>query len=264
MAALALPLPVRVIGELLGVSPGDRDRFCGWTTTLLAPEPGQPPERAVAAVTSLHTLLVDLVASHRADPGDDLVSALIALRDEDGDRLSEDELTSLAFLILWAGYETTVHLIGNGVLALLTHPEQLAMLRREPALLSPAIDELLRVAGPIPFAIRRFPVEDVEVGGHTIPAGDTVLLCLAAAHRDPARFTDPDTIDITRQANAHLAYGHGIHHCLGSALARLEAEIAIGSLLRRFPALGLAVPVDDLAWRPSFRSHGLLTLLVTL
>ncbi|MEU7905253.1 cytochrome P450 [Actinoplanes sp. NPDC049118] len=263
MTALALPLPLTVIGELLGVPNSEGERFRTWTSTLLAPKPGQPPERAKEAVAGLHHLLIDMVAGKRAKPGDDLISALISMRDEDGDRLSEDELSSLAFLILWAGYETTVHLIGNGVLALLTHPDQLARLRAQPGLMPSAVEEMLRFAGPNPFAIRRFPIEDIKVGEHTIPAGDTVLLCLAAAHRDPDRFPDPDRFDLERENNAHLAFGHGIHHCLGSALARLETEIAVGTLVSRLPDLALATPADQLAWRPSFRSRGLQELPVT-
>ncbi|MEU7907182.1 cytochrome P450 [Actinoplanes sp. NPDC049118] len=264
VADLAVPLPVTVIGELLGVASDDRERFRTWTATLLTPAPSQPPELAREAVLGLHRLLADLVAGKRARPGDDLITALIGLRDEDGDRLGEDELTSLAFLILWAGYETTVHLIGNGVLALLTHPEQLAALRADPAAMPSAVEEMLRFASPVPYAIRRFPVEDVHIDGHTVPAGDTVLLCLATAHRDPGRFPDPDRFDVAREDNAHLAFGHGIHHCLGSALARLETEVAVGALLERFPGLALGVPADRLAWRPSYRSHGLQGLPVTL
>jgi cytochrome P450 len=260
MAALAVPLPVKVIGELLGVPPADRQRFQTWTTTLLAPQPGQPPEAATQATAGLHHLLVDLVAGARTRPGDDLLSMLIGLRDEQGDRLSEDELTSLAFLILWAGYETTMHLIGNGLLALLTHPDQLDRLRDNPALMDGAVEEMLRYCAPNPFAIRRFPLEDIHLGEHTIAAGDTVLLGLASANRDPDRFPDPDRFDITRTDNAHLALGHGIHHCLGAALARLETTITIATLLRRLPHLALAAPGDQLPWRPSFRSRGLLQL----
>jgi cytochrome P450 len=263
MTALALPLPVKVIGELLGVSPGDREQFRVWTTTLLAPRPCQPKKQASEAIVGLHQLLVGLVAGKRARPEGDLLSALTGILDQDGGRLSEDELTSLAFLVLWAGYETTVHLIGNGILALLTHPEQLSRLRAEPGLMRSALDEVLRFTDPNPFAIRRFPLEDIRIGEYTIPAGDTVLLCLATAHRDPDRFPDPDRFDVTRTDNAHLAFGHGLHHCLGRALAQLEAEVAVGTLLRRCPDLALGVPVDQLEWRPSFRSRGLQELPVT-
>jgi cytochrome P450 len=231
---------------------------------LLIPAPDQPRERAKEAIAGLHQLLVDLVATKRAQPGQDLLSALAGLLDEDGDRLSQDELTSLAFLILWAGYEATVHLIGNGVLALLTHPDELAKLRAEPDLMPGAVDEMLRFTNPLPFSIRRFPLEDIHIAEHTIPAGETVFLCLAAAHRDPRRFPSPDRFDVTRSDNAHLAFGHGIHHCLGSALARLETEVAVSTLLHRFPDLALAVPADQLTWRPSFRSRGLRELPVTL
>ncbi|OJF15426.1 cytochrome [Couchioplanes caeruleus subsp. caeruleus] len=264
MAALAMRLPLTVISELLGVPPEDGQQFRSWTTNLLAPQPGQPPEQAKEAVAGLHRLLINLVVQKRAKPGGDLISALVSVREEDEERLSEDELTSLAFLILWAGYETTVHLIGNGILALLTHPEQLARLQAQPGLYPSAVEEMLRFANPNPFSIRRFPLEDVRIGEHTIPAGDTVLLCLAAAHRDPSRFRDPDRFDVAREDNAHLAFGHGIHHCLGSALARLETEVAVSTLFERFPGLALARPVDHLSWRPSFRSRGLQQLPVTL
>jgi cytochrome P450 len=261
MTALALPLPIKVIGELLGVQPDDRDQFRIWTTTLVVPTPDRPRERAQQAITGLHQLLEDLVAAKRAQPDEDLLSALAAI--PDGDRLSENELTSLAFLILWAGYEATVHLIGNGVHALLTHPGQMANLRAEPGLISCAVDEMLRFTDPLPFSIRRFPLEDISIAEHTIPAGDTVLLCLAAAHRDPDRFRNPDQFDVARKDNAHLAFGHGIHHCLGSALARMEAEVAVSTLLHRFPDLAIAVPANQLKWRPSFRSRGLQELPVT-
>jgi cytochrome P450 len=169
---------------------------------------------------------------------------------------------SLAFLILFAGYENTVHLIGNATLALLSHPDQLAALRADPARLSGAVEELARYDGPAPLAIRRFPVEDIAIGGVTIPAGETVLLSLAAAHRDPHRFADPDRFDIGRDATGHLALGHGIHYCLGAPLARMETEIALAALLERFPRLDLDVPYGELRWRPSMRARGLLSLPV--
>jgi cytochrome P450 len=202
-----------------------------------------------------------LIADKRAAPADDLLSAMIAVRDDE-DRLSEDELTSLAFLILFAGYENTVHLIGNATLALLSHPGQLAALRADPGRLGGAVEELARYDGPAPLAIRRFPTEDITIGGVRIPAGETVLLCLAAAHRDPHRFTEPDRLDIGRDATGHLALGHGIHYCLGAPLARMETEIALAALLDRFPRLALDVPPSELSWRPAMRARGLLALPV--
>ncbi|WP_181809631.1 cytochrome P450 family protein, partial [Streptomyces shenzhenensis] len=255
IAAYAAPLPIAVICELLGVPAEDRPDLRAWTDALVVPDPARP-ERAKEAVGALLAFFSLLLARKRAEPADDLLSAMIAVRDEE-DRLSEDELMSLAFLILFAGYENTVHLIGNATLALLRNPGQLAALRADPERLGPAVEELARYDGPAPLAIRRFPTEDVTIGGVTVPAGETVLLSLAAAHRDPRRFPDPDRLDIGRDATGHLALGHGIHYCLGAPLARLETEIALGALLERFPRLGLDVPVDRLVWRPSMRTRGL-------
>lgn len=203
----------------------------------------------------------ELLAHKREQPGADLLSDLIGVRDTDGDRLSEDELTSLAFLILFAGYENTVQLIGNAVLALLRHPEQLAALRKNRSQLPSAVEEFARFEGPALLAIRRFPTEDMTIGGVPVPAGETVLLSLSAANRDPARFPDPDRLDLGRDAGGHLALGHGIHYCLGAPLARAETEIALAALLDRFKEIELAQ--DDLRWRPSMRARGLLTLPVT-
>lgn len=260
VASYAAPLPITVICDLLGVAPADRHDFRAWTDALVAPDPAQP-SRAKQAVGSMLAFFTQLIASKRSYPADDLLSALIAVRDEE-DRLSEEELMSLAFLTLFAGYENTVHLIGNATLALLSHPDQLAALRADPGRLPGAIEELARYDGPVPLAIRRFPTEDLTIGGVAIPAGETVLLSLAAAHRDPHRFTDPDRLDIGRDATGHLALGHGIHYCLGAPLARMETEIALAALLDRFPGLTLDVPQEELRWRSSMRVRGLLTLPV--
>ncbi|MFF7474712.1 cytochrome P450 [Streptomyces sp. NPDC008092] len=260
IAAYAAPLPITVICELLGVTEGDRPDFRAWTDALVVPDPTRPG-RAKEAVGALLAYFAGLLARKRAEPADDLLSAMIAVRDEE-DRLSEDELMSLAFLILFAGYENTVHLIGNATLALLQNPDQLAALRADPELLGPAVAELARYDGPAPLAIRRFPTEDVTIGGVTVPAGETVLLSLAAAHRDPRRFPEPDRLDLGRDTTGHLALGHGIHYCLGAPLARLETEIALGALLERFPRLELDVPVGRLDWRPSMRTRGLRALPV--
>ncbi|MFD5815909.1 cytochrome P450 [Streptomyces sp. NPDC127038] len=260
ITSYAAPLPITVICDLLGIRPADRLDFRSWTDTLVAPDPTRP-HLAKEAVGSLLSFLTRLIADKRTAPTDDLLSALIAVRDEE-DRLSEDELMSLAFLILFAGYENTVHLIGNAVLTLLRHPDQLAELRADPTRLGAAVEELARYDGPVPLAIRRFPTEDVTIGGVTVPAGETVLLSLAGAHRDPHRFADPDRFDIDRDATGHLALGHGIHYCLGAPLARMETEIALSALLDRFPDLALDVPPGELRWRPSMRSRGLLALPV--
>ncbi|MFJ9347644.1 cytochrome P450 [Streptomyces sp. NPDC101237] len=260
IADYAAPLPIAVICELLGVAEDDRPDFRSWTDALVVPDPARPdgPREAVKALLAYFGALL---ARKRAEPADDLLSALIAVRDAE-DRLSEDELMSLAFLILFAGYENTVHLIGNAVLALLADPPQLAALRADPAGIGTAVEELLRYDGPVPLAIRRFPTEDVTIGGVTVPAGETVLLSLAAAHRDPRRFPEPDRLDLGRDDIGHLALGHGIHYCVGAPLARLETEIALTALLEHLPDLALDVPVDALRHRPSMRTRGLLALPV--
>ncbi|MEV4630832.1 cytochrome P450 [Micromonospora sp. NPDC049523] len=266
VADYAGPLPVTVICDLLGVPAQDRAALRGWTDVMLSP-PADDPRAAGRVVVQLQEFMVRLIADKRREPGDDLLSAMIAARDtgSDGstDRLSEDELTSLAFLVLFAGYENSVHLIGTGILALLRQPEQLDGLREASELPAAAVEELLRYEPPSPVALRRFPVTDLEIGGVTIPAGATVLLGVAAANRDPRRFDNPELLDVSRSDNGQLTLGHGIHYCVGAPLARLELQVAVGAVLRRFPKLALAVDPAELAWRPSFRTRGLRSLPVT-
>ncbi|GAA2641427.1 cytochrome P450 family protein [Streptomyces spororaveus] len=259
IAAYAAPLPITVICDLLGIPDGHRTDFRAWTNELIAPDPSRP-QAAKHAIGAMLAFFTELIAHKRRHPADDLLSDLIEVRDSDGDRLSEDELTSLAFLILGAGYENTVQLIGNAVHALLSHPEHLARLRTDPSKLPEAVEELARYEGPALLAIRRFPTEDVAIGDVTIPAGETVLLSLSAANRDPARFSHPELLDVDRDASGHLALGHGIHYCLGAPLARAEVEIALAALLERFSSLTLAEPAPR--WRPSLRARGLLELPV--
>ncbi|RXS77677.1 cytochrome P450 [Streptomyces sp. TM32] len=266
IADYAGPLPITVICDLLGIPQCDRRDFLAWSDALLTPDPSRPEgmKQAIGAMLEFYT---GLIAAKRAEPGDDLLSDLIAVRDDapaaDGsDRLTEDELTSLAFLILFAGYENTVHLIGNAVLALLDHPDILRQLQQNPAELPAAVEEFLRYDGPGPLAIRRFPTQDLEIGGVRIPAGDSVLLSIASANRDPARFPAPDVLDRGRDLSGHLAMGHGIHYCLGAPLARMEAVIALEALLGRFPALRLDVPRGELRHRRTLRSRGLISLPV--
>ncbi|MET9481258.1 cytochrome P450 [Streptomyces sp. NPDC006638] len=261
VASYAAPLPIAVICELLGVPAEDRRDFREWTDALITPDPARPDgmKNAVRAMLGFFT---GLIGRKRAEPDDDLLSALIAARDESDDRLSEDELVSLAFLILFAGYENVIQLIGTATLALLRDPDRLAALRAEPAAMPAAVEEFLRYDGPALTALRRFPVEDMTIGGVTVPAGETVLLSLASANRDPRRFPDPDRLDLDRDTAGQLALGHGIHYCLGAPLARLETEIALTALLERFPRLALDVPDDTLRWRPSTRARGLRELPV--
>ncbi|MBV9730430.1 MAG: cytochrome P450 [Pseudonocardiales bacterium] len=262
ITSFALPLPVTVICELLGVPADRRVEFHDWSTTVVTGALAEP-NAYISAATAMVRYLRELLEVKRGVPSDDLLSALVAVRDGQ-DRLSEDELTSMAFLILVAGYETTVNLIGNGVHALLTHPEQLALLRAQPDRLPDAVEELLRFDGPLQVATFRFTTEPVDIGGVTIPAGEIVVPGLLAANRDPACIARPDALDITRSDNPHLAFGHGIHHCLGAALARLEGRIALGTLLARFPRLRLAVPAEQLTRRPSVLMNSLDELPVIL
>ncbi|GAA0493841.1 cytochrome P450 [Streptomyces sp. NPDC046215] len=265
VAAYAAPLPITVICDLLGVPQEDRLDFRAWTDALIAPDPGRP-HLMKEAVGNMMRFFTGLIASKRADPRDDLLSDLIAVRDGEGDgtadRLSEDELSSLAFLILFAGYENTVQLIGNAVLALLDHPELMRGLRADPGGLGAAVEEINRWDGPAPLAIRRFPLEDLEIGGVTVPAGETVLLSLASANRDPHHFAEPERLDPNRARTGQLGLGHGIHYCLGAPLARMETETALAALLERLPGLTLDVPREELEWRPSMRARGLISLPV--
>ncbi|WP_129668214.1 cytochrome P450 family protein [Phytoactinopolyspora endophytica] len=259
--AFTAPFPVLVICDLLGVSDQDTGMFRQWMETLLAPDPGNPTA-AKDSVAAMVRFLTELIAARRERPTDDLLSALTTAR-EDGDQLSEEELISLVFLLFFAGFENSVHAIGNGLLALLRHDDQRAMLHADESLLPAAADEVLRYDPPLQFAIRRFALHDVELAGQAVEAGDTVLLSVAAANRDGAAFSEPDRFDISRQDVAHLTFGHGPHFCPGASLARLEIEVAFGTLLRRLPRMRLAVDESELRWRPSHRSRGLASLPVT-
>jgi cytochrome P450 len=254
----AFPLPMTVICELLGVPDGERDDFRGWSNTILSEA---LPDEHDAAAAAMGDFLSRLVADKAAHPGDDMLSAIVKAS-EDGDTLSAGEAASMAFLLLVAGHETTVNLIGNGALALLRHPDQLAVLRGDPALVPNAVEEFLRFDGPVNLATFRFTTEPVEIGGTTIPENQIVLVSLVSANRDPDRFGDPAALDVTRNAAGHVAFGHGLHHCLGAPLARLEGEIAFRTLLDRFPGLALAAEPATLGWRQSTLIHGLTRLPV--
>jgi cytochrome P450 len=261
LASFAFPLPITVICELLGVPASDRDDFRAWSATVVSDtaSPAVFGEHATAMIRYFLALL----AGKRREPADDLLSALLAARDS-GDRLSENELVSMAFLLLVAGHETTVNLIASGMLALMLNPAEFGRLRADPALIGAAVEELLRYVNPVNNATLRCAAEPVEIGGVRIGRGDPVLVSLSGANRDPARFGDPDRLDLARDGSGHLAFGHGIHYCLGAPLARLEAEIAFAGLLTRFGSVQLAVPVSSLRWRPSTLIHGLEALPVRL
>jgi len=237
---LAYPLPVIVIAEMLGVSPEDRDDLKRWSdalATLLDPLQAESGlQGAEAAFAALSTYLGPIFASRRVEPREDLISGLVAAR-EGSDSLSDAELISLCMLILAAGNETTTNLIGNAVIALLLHPEERRRLTEEPALLRPAVEEFLRYDSPVQLT-DRVAKEDLEIDGKRIRKGELVGLILGAANRDPAVFTNPDCLDVGRDATAHVAFGQGAHFCLGAQLARIETQIAIGKLLQRFPNLG--------------------------
>ncbi|NUK11237.1 cytochrome P450 [Streptomyces lunaelactis] len=258
--ALAFPLPIIVICELLGVPAADREAFRKWSNEVVAPT-GVAAEES--AIHELAAYLNELIEDKRcAGPTDDLLSALIRTRAEDDDRLSAAELRALAYLLLIAGHETTVNLISNGVRALLTHPGQLAALRADFGLLDGAIEEMLRYDGPVETGTVRFTAAPVPVGDTVIPAGEAVLVGIAAGDHDPDRYPSPDRFDIRRDTQGHLAFGHGIHYCLGAPLARLEARIALRSLLERCPDLALDASAGTLDWLPGMLMRGVRRLPV--
>ncbi|MFJ8439914.1 cytochrome P450 [Kitasatospora griseola] len=245
---LAEPFTITVICRLLGVPYEDREKFQHWSAVIMSTT-AYTREEAVAADASIRGYLAQLVAARRTEPHDDLLGVLVAARDE-GDRLSEDELITFGVTLLVAGHETSAHQLGNMVYALFTHPDQLALLRERPELLPRAVEELLRYV-PLGNGIgnARVATEDVELSGGTVRAGEGVLAAAVNANRDPRVFADPDRLDITREKNPHLAFGHGAHFCLGAQLARMELQVAIASLLERFPDVHLAVPAEDVVWK---------------
>ncbi|MCX5386465.1 cytochrome P450 [Streptomyces sp. NBC_00083] len=259
--ALAFPLPMTVIAELIGVPDLDRAAFRVLSNQAVAPLTDAGGEDAVREIGGY---LAGLIEAKRAGgPADDLLSALIRAGDEDDDQLSPDELIGMAFLLLVAGHETTVNLISNGIRALLAHPDQLAALRADfDGLIDGAVEEMLRYEGPVETATYRFAREPVQVGDVLIPAGAPVLVALASAGRDPQRYDDPDRFDIRRAPQSHLAFGHGIHFCLGAPLARMEGRIAVRTLLERAPDLQLAAGAGELEWLPGMLIRGVRHLPV--
>jgi cytochrome P450 PksS len=264
--AFAFPLPIIVIAELLGVPSRDRNRFRAWSNALVAPTPNSA--RNAQKLSKSRQLMEDFIsylraifAARRAQPRDDLISSLLAA-EEAGDVLSEDELFSMILLLIVVGHETSVNLIGNGTLALLQHADAWQQLQANPALLPSAVEEMLRYDCPVERAPMRYAAEDVELAGVTIHRGDAVSVVLGSANRDATQFIAADTFDIARDPNRHLAFGHGVHYCLGAALARLEGRIAIQALMEQMPDLHLAVPSDSLRWRTHPIMRGLQGLPV--
>jgi hypothetical protein len=266
IADVAYPLPVLVVCALLGVPAGEQDALRRWSAdlargldALARPEPAAIAA-GNAAAAGLTAYFRGLVAARRRAPRDDLLSGLVAAR-EQGDRLSEDELLATCVMLFFAGHETTVHLIGNGMLALLRHPEQLARLRADPGLGPRAVEELLRYDGPVQ-RIGRTVLTDASVGGQRLRAGDSVAAVVGAANRDPDAFADPDRLDVARADNRHLAFSAGGHYCVGAPLARLEAQLALTTLLHRLPHLRLQT--EALTWRQTAVLRGLQALPVGL
>jgi cytochrome P450 len=241
----AHPLPFKVIGELLGIPPADRPDLHAWFQVLLTGWAGEPPAEAVEASGKIVAYLREFVDTKRRNPAEDLVSVLVAASD---DALTTQELLSSLFQLIVAGHDTTASLIGNGVVALLDHPDQLQALLADLRQLPAAIDELIRFTAPVPHATFRMTAEPVTIDGVEIPAHEQVLVCLGSANRDPARFPAPDVLDIGRSNGPNLGFGHGAHYCLGAPLARLEARVAFETLLSRHPGLQLAVDREALAW----------------
>jgi cytochrome P450 len=261
LGAYARPLPIAVICELLGIPAADRAWIAVTVAAYDEPTEHQRVELELAAY------FTELIAARRAESGDDLVSALVLARDNAGagdaaDGLTGSELLATVFLLVMAGFDTTVNLIAAGTLALLTHPREKTRLGQDPSLLPAAVEELLRFTSPVNHVNDRFTTEDVPVGDVVIPAGEWVFPAISSANRDPAQFPDPDRLDLGRDTSGHVAFGHGVHHCLGAPLARMEAEVALGALLARFPRISLAVPPQELRWRPVSLMNGLESLPV--
>jgi cytochrome P450 len=254
-AGYAYPLPVEVITRMFGVPDSERDALRVVVDTIF--DTTATPEQAQANGVALYELMAQLVAAKRAAPGDDLTSALITVHNDDDGRLAEHELVDTLILMLTAGHETTVNLLDQAITALLTHPDQLAMVREGRRSWSDVIEEALRWQAPVAYLPLRYAVDDIDVAGTVIRRGDAILAAYAAAGRDPERYgATADAFDITRPNKQHLAFGHGVHHCLGAPLARLEAQVALPALFERFPDMSLAVPATELTPMHSFLSNG--------
>ena len=260
----ALPLPATVIAELLGIPASDHRKFHRWSNRIVSISSGRDVWKALPAALAFLRYLRKMVERRRSQPEDDLMSALIQA-EEAGDKLGQDELLAMAFLLLVAGHETTVNLIASGTLALIEHPEQLEKLGRDPSLIKPAVEELLRYTSPVEIATERYARQDLEIAGKVVPRGELVLAVLGSANRDERYFENPAALDLARDPNKHLAFGRGgVHHCLGAPLARMEGQIALTALLQRFPGLRLAVSPESLRWHTGLFLRGLERLPLIL
>ncbi|WP_339309652.1 cytochrome P450 [Paenibacillus sp. FSL k6-2145] len=259
----AFPLPIIVISEILGVPLEDRDKFRLWSNTVIDASTAESAELFEQHAREFTDYLTAWFAKVRRDPGTDLISQLV-IAEESGQRLTEQELLGVVSLLIIAGHETTVNLIGNGILALLEHPEQRELLIKQPELIHNAIEEMLRYNGPLEFSTSRWALEDIEFRGEHIAQGELVIVALGSANRDEQQFKDADIFDITREKSSHLAFGKGIHLCLGAPLARLEGEIAVSTLLNRFPNIQLQADVNELEWRPGMIVRGVKEIPVQL
>lgn len=259
----AFPLPIIVISEILGVPVEDQDKFRVWSNSIIDASSSDHAEMFEQHAKEFTEYLTDWFVKVRKNPGKDLISQLV-IAEESGQQLTENELLGVVSLLIIAGHETTVNLIGNGVLALLEHPEQRDLLIQKPELIHNAVEEMLRYNGPVEFSTSRWALEDVEFRGQNIAKGELVIVALDSANRDTEKFKDADIFDITREKSQHLAFGKGIHLCLGAPLARLEGEIAISTLLARYPEIQLQTDVTELEWRPGMIVRGLKELPVQL
>ncbi|MET1170808.1 cytochrome P450 family protein [Paenibacillus amylolyticus] len=259
----AFPLPIIVISEILGVPLDDRDKFRIWSNTIIDASIAKSAELFEQHAREFTDYLTAWFAKVRQDPGTDLISQLVIV-EESGQQLTEQELLGVVSLLIIAGHETTVNLIGNGILALLEHPEQRELLINQPELIHNAIEEMLRYNGPVEFSTSRWALEDIEFRGERIAQGDLVIVALDSANRDEQQFKDADIFDITREKSSHLAFGKGIHLCLGAPLARLEGEIAVSTLLNRFPNIQRQADVNELEWRPGMNVRGVKEIPVQL
>jgi cytochrome P450/ferredoxin len=261
VTAFTMPLPITLIFDLLGIPHEDRAAFQVWATQLVGA--GHDPAEVAEASRQVVDFANALIDAKRVNPGEDLVSALVRVTDQ-GDRLTQSELVAMIFLLVVAGSETPMHQLGNAVYSLLTHPDELAKLRGDPSLIPAAVDELMRFDGGVGTASFRFTAAEITVGDVVIPAGEIIVLSLSAANRDPAHFAEPDRLDLNRHPVGGLAFGHGVHYCIGAPLARLTLEIGLQRLITRYPDLRLAVGPQQLRWKSSSLVRGLVTLPVSV